>query len=78
MDYFVLFLGVYKENKFTVSLGDGHEAPSKARKKGAKRLEFLVIDNITNKSVSRDQNSNQWQCSIIVTSQKHQIELLSS
>ena len=30
MDYFVLFLGVYKENKFTVSLGDGHEAPSKA------------------------------------------------
>jgi len=28
---------------FTINLGDGREAPSKARKKGAKRLEFLVI-----------------------------------
>ena len=27
---------------FTINLGDGSEAPSKARKKGAKRLEFLV------------------------------------
>jgi len=27
---------------FTINLGDGREAPSKARKKGAKRLEFLV------------------------------------
>ena len=28
---------------FTINLEDGREAPSKARKKGAKRLEFLVI-----------------------------------
>ena len=28
---------------FTINLGDGREAPSKARKKGAKRLEFLVF-----------------------------------
>ena len=28
--------------KRTINLGDGREAPSKARKKGAKRLEFLV------------------------------------
>ena len=27
---------------FTINLEDGREAPSKARKKGAKRLEFLV------------------------------------
>ena len=27
---------------FTTNLEDGREAPSKARKKGAKRLEFLV------------------------------------
>ena len=27
---------------FTINLGDGREAPSKARKKGAKRLVFLV------------------------------------
>ena len=33
---------VHKENMFTINLGDGREAPSKARKKGAKRLEFLV------------------------------------
>ena len=31
---------------FTINLEDGSEAPSKARKKGAKRLEFLV-QNIT-------------------------------
>ena len=29
-------------NMFTINLEDGREAPSKARKKGAKRLEFLV------------------------------------
>ena len=29
---------------FTVNLEDGREAPSKARKKGAKRLEFLVLE----------------------------------
>jgi len=40
---FVLFYDVHKENMFTINLGDGREAPSKARKKGAKRLEFLVI-----------------------------------
>ena len=39
---FVLFYDVYKENMFTINLEDGREAPSKARKKGAKRLEFLV------------------------------------
>ena len=39
---FVLSYDVHKENMFTINLGDGREAPSKARKKGAKRLEFLV------------------------------------
>ena len=39
---FVLFYDVHKENMFTINLEDGREAPSKARKKGAKRLEFLV------------------------------------
>ena len=38
----VLFYDVHKENMFTINLEDGREAPSKARKKGAKRLEFLV------------------------------------
>ncbi len=33
---------VHNENMFTTNLEDGCEAPSKARKKGAKRLEFLV------------------------------------
>ena len=40
---FVLFYDVHKKNMFTINLGDGREAPSKARKKGAKRLEFLVF-----------------------------------
>ena len=40
---FVLFYDVHKENMFTINLGGGREAPSKARKKSAKRLEFLVI-----------------------------------
>jgi len=31
---------------FTTNLEDGREAPSKARKKGAKRLEFLVFKNL--------------------------------
>ena len=31
---------------FTINLEDGRGAPSKARKKSAKRLEFLVISNI--------------------------------
>ena len=39
---FVLFYDVHKENMFTINLGDGREAPSKARKKDVKRLEFLV------------------------------------
>ena len=39
---FILFYDVHKENMFTINLEDGREAPSKARKKGAKRLEFLV------------------------------------
>ena len=39
---FVLFYDVHKDNMFTINLEDGREAPSKARKKGAKRLEFLV------------------------------------
>ena len=37
-----LFYDVHKENMFTINLEEGREAPSKARKKGAKRLEFLV------------------------------------
>ena len=45
---FVLFYDVHKENMFTIDLGDGCEAPSKARKKGAKRLEFLVPDKPQN------------------------------
>ena len=40
---FVLVYDVHKENMFTINLEDGREAPSKARKKGAKRLEFLVF-----------------------------------
>ena len=32
---------------FTINLEDGREAPSKARKKGAKRLEFLVLLNLS-------------------------------
>jgi len=40
---FVLFYDVHKENMFTINLEDGCKAPSKARKKGAKRLEFLVL-----------------------------------
>ena len=40
---FVLFYDVHKENMFTTNLDDGREAPSKAKKKGAKRLEFLVL-----------------------------------
>ena len=40
---FVLFYDVHKENMFTINLGDWREAPSNARKKGAKRLEFLVL-----------------------------------
>ena len=39
---FVLFYDVHKENMFTTNLEDGREAPSKTRKKGAKRFEFLV------------------------------------
>ena len=39
---FVLFYDVHKENMFTTNLEDGREAPSRARNKGAKRLEFLV------------------------------------
>ena len=38
-----MFYDVHNENMFTINLEDGREAPSKARKKGAKRLEFLVI-----------------------------------
>ena len=38
---FVLCYDVHKENMFTINLEDGSEAPSIARKKGAKRLEFL-------------------------------------
>ena len=40
---FVLFYDVHKENTFTINLEDGREALSKARKKGAKRLEFVVL-----------------------------------
>ena len=38
------FYFVHKENMFTINLGDWREAPSNARKKGAKRLEFLGIN----------------------------------
>jgi len=37
-----MFYNVHKENMFTIEVEDGREAPSKARKKSAKRLEFLV------------------------------------
>ena len=40
---FVLFYDVHKYNMSTINLGDGREAHSKFRKKGAKRLEFLVF-----------------------------------
>ena len=43
---FVLFYDVHKEKMFTINLKDGREAPSKARKKGAKRLEFLVMNKL--------------------------------
>ena len=43
---FVLFYDVHKENMFTINLEDGRETPSKAKKKGAKRLEFLVYINL--------------------------------
>ena len=39
-----MFYDVHKENMFTTNLEDGREAPYKARKKGAKRLEFLVVN----------------------------------
>ena len=49
-EIFILFYDVHKENMFRTNLEDRREAPSKARKRGAKRLEFLVdnivIDNI--------------------------------
>ena len=48
---FVLFYDVHKENMFTINLGDGREALSKARKKGAKRLEFLVYIKVTTKKI---------------------------
>ena len=41
-ELFLFCFTMYKENMFTSNLEDGREAPSKARKKGAKRLEFLV------------------------------------
>ena len=45
---FILFYDVHKENMFRTNLEDGREAPSKARKKGAKRLEFLVLETWAN------------------------------
>ena len=45
---------------FTINLGDGREAPSKARKKGAKRLEFLVINKVLNFRESRTKKMNPW------------------
>ena len=48
---FILFYDVHKENMFTINLGDGREALSKARKKGAKRLEFLVYIKVTTKKI---------------------------
>ena len=40
---FVVLRCIHNENMFTINLGDGGEAPSKARKNGAKRFEFLVL-----------------------------------
>ena len=40
---FVLFYDVHKENMFTINLEDGREALSKARKKGAKRLDSSSV-----------------------------------
>ena len=56
---FVLFYDVHKENMFTINLGDGREAPSKVRKKGAKRLEFLVIQISQLKLICLYLNSNK-------------------
>ena len=45
---------------FTINLEDGREAPSKARKKGAKRLEFLVnvhLKHITCNITSEKENN---------------------
>ena len=42
-ELFCFALDVHKENMFKINLGDWREAPSDARKKGAKRLEFLVL-----------------------------------
>ena len=44
-------------NTFTINLEDGREAPSKARKKGAKRLEFLVI-------IKNYSPTNKWKAKI--------------
>ena len=57
--FFVLFYDVHKENMFTINLEDGREAPSKARKNGAKRLEFLV-DNISGIITLRVSKITKW------------------
>ena len=41
---------------FTINLEDGREAPSKARKKGAKRLEFLVYTKQTSTVANHSSN----------------------
>ena len=45
---------------FTINLEDGREAPSKARKKDAKRLEFLVFNTLeyTEKKGAREFKKN--------------------
>ena len=45
---------VHKENMFTINLEDGREAPSKARKKGAKRLEFLVHEYCGKRTIVKE------------------------
>ena len=78
---FVLFNDVHKENMFTINLEDGREAPSKARKKCAKRLEFLVYINLACLSVfcvclffcgtSRDHREGLWMIKILKCAKKN-------
>ena len=44
---------------FTINLEDGREAPSKARKKGAKRLEFLVTIKLIKVNIELDLLKNK-------------------
>ena len=82
---FVLFYDVHKENMFTSNLEDGLEAPSKARKKGAKRLEFLLIIRLTTSEKynnvsfieNRKSENKSKKCGQIISIKQGQIQILS-